>query len=80
MIRQMKERRMFIGCEGEEPAIAYAVKTVGNEPFFFSSDFPHEVNIEMCQHELAEIVENDELTGADKQAILHHNSAAFYRL
>ncbi|MEK7215967.1 MAG: amidohydrolase family protein [Chloroflexota bacterium] len=80
MIRQMKERRMFIGCEGEEPSIAYAVKTVGNEPFFFSSDFPHEVNIEMCQHELGEIVDNHELTDADKQAILYQNSAAFYKL
>jgi predicted TIM-barrel fold metal-dependent hydrolase len=80
IIRQMKERRMFIGCEGEEPTIGYAVKQVGNEPFFFSSDFPHEVNIEMCQHELSEIVENHELSDADKQAILYKNSAAFYAL
>ena len=71
---------MFIGCEGEEPAIGYAVKVVGNEPFFFSSDFPHEVNIEMCQHELKEVVENPELSDEDKQAILHRNSAAFYKL
>jgi len=80
MIRQMRERRLFIGCEGDEPAIAYAVKTVGNEPFFFSTDFPHEVNIEMCQHEVEAVLENAELTDGDKQAILYRNSAAYYKL
>ena len=50
--RQIDNDRLFIGCEGEEPAIAFAVSQVGNKPFFFSTDFPHEVTTETCRHEL----------------------------
>ena len=46
--RHIDEGRIFIGCEGEEPDIAYAIRRVGNKPFVFSSDYPHEVNNEFC--------------------------------
>jgi predicted TIM-barrel fold metal-dependent hydrolase len=78
--RQIKAGRIFIGCEGEEPTLTYAVKTVGAEPFVFSSDFPHEVNAEMCKHEMEELLETDELSQTDKEAIFATNAARFYRL
>jgi predicted TIM-barrel fold metal-dependent hydrolase len=78
--RQIKERRIFIGCEGEEPDLVYAVKRVGSEPFVFSSDFPHEVNAEMCKHEMGELLESEELSLADKEAIFGKNAIRFYRL
>ena len=78
--RHIKEGRIFIGCEGEEPTLAYAVKTVGSEPFIFSTDFPHEVNAAMCKHEMEELLECDELTHEDKQNILARNAERFYRL
>ncbi len=78
--RHIKEGRLYVGCEGEEPDLAHAIRSVGAEPFMFSSDYPHEVNAEMCKHELAELMENEQLTEADKAAVLHGNAERFYRL
>ena len=58
--RHIREGRIFIGCEGEEPEIAHAVKRVGSKPFLFSSDFPHEVNTHTCRHEIEELMEKIE--------------------
>jgi predicted TIM-barrel fold metal-dependent hydrolase len=78
--RHIKEGRIFVGCEGEEPDLVHAVKRVGSEPFVFSSDFPHEVNAEMCKHEMGELLESDELSHADKEAIFGRNAERFYKL
>jgi hypothetical protein len=80
VIRHIQEGRIFVGCEGSEPALAYAVKVAGNKPFMYSSDYPHEVNNSICKAELREILENDGLTAADKEAILHRNAERFYNL
>ena len=76
--RHIDEGRLFVGCEGEEPDIAYAIKRLSNKPFVFSSDFPHEVNIEGCKHEIEELRENMEITAADKHAVLYENSKRLY--
>jgi len=78
--KHVQEGRLFVGCEGDEPALAYAVKQVGSEAFIFSSDFPHEVNNEICKQEIRELLESEELTSADKEAILHGNAERFYSL
>ena len=78
IIRHVKARRIFIGCEGGEPLIATAVRMVGNEPFMYSTDFPHEVNATTCKHELDELIENAELSANDKEAILYRNAEWFY--
>ncbi len=80
IIRQVKAGRIYVGCEGDEPALAYAVKVVGSEPFLYSSDFPHEVNTETCMKEIQELVDNGELTEEAKGAVLHENSRRFYGL
>src|SRR5438270_2967496 len=78
--RYIKEGHIFVGCEGEEPDLVHAVRRVGSEPFVFSSDFPHEVNAEMCKHEMGELLESDELSHADKEAIFGRNAERFYKL
>jgi uncharacterized protein len=78
IIRHANARRIFVGCEGGEPLIATAVKMIGNEPFMYSSDFPHEVNAATCKQELDVLIENKELSDGDKVAILHDNAVAFY--
>jgi predicted TIM-barrel fold metal-dependent hydrolase len=78
--RHIKEGRIFVGCEGEEPDLAHAIRSVGSEPFMFSSDYPHEVNAAMCKHELAELLENEEISEADKAAVLYRNAQRFYGL
>jgi predicted TIM-barrel fold metal-dependent hydrolase len=80
IIRHAIARRIFVGCEGGEPLIATAVKMIGNEPFMYSSDFPHEVNAATCKKELIELSENDQLSEADKDAIFRNNAVEFYRL
>ena len=78
IVRHVKARRIFVGCEGGEPLIGKAVQMVGNEPFMYSSDFPHEVNATTCKHELDELIENAELSADDKDAILYRNAESFY--
>ena len=80
IIRHIKAGRLFVGCEGSEPDLAHAIKRVGNGPFLYSSDFPHEVNNEFCKHELKEVLENEELTDDDKAAVLYRNCQRFYNL
>ena len=78
IMRQIDEDRIFVGVEGDEPDLPYAVKVFGNKPFMFSTDFPHEVNAELCKHEITEVCENDELTDEDKAAIMYLNAERFY--
>ena len=78
--RHVEEGHIFVGCEGEEPDIAHAIKRIGNKPWVYSSDYPHEVNNEFCKHEISEMLENSEITAADKAAFLHGNARRFYNL
>ena len=57
-----KEGRFFIGCETEELTLPFALKVIGNEPFMYSSDFPHEVTNQSCKHDIAELLESEELS------------------
>ena len=78
VIRLVKSRRIFVGCEGGEPLLAKAVEVVGSEPFMYSSDFPHEVNTVTCTNELEEITGCVALSDAAKTAILCENASMFY--
>jgi uncharacterized protein len=78
--RQVAEGRIFVGVEGDEQFLSQAIQAVGNSPFFYSSDFPHEVNNDTCKEEIEELMENETLSQADKEAILHANAQRFYRL
>jgi predicted TIM-barrel fold metal-dependent hydrolase len=78
--KHVKEGRLFVGCEGDEPSLTHAVSLVGSEMFVYSSDFPHEVNNEMCKHEIDELIEAPGMTAQDKENILHANAERFYGL
>ena len=78
--RHIDDGRIFVGVEGDELSLAEAVRAVGNKPFLFSTDYPHEVDAETCKKELRELQENAELSAVDKQAILVRNAERFYRL
>jgi predicted TIM-barrel fold metal-dependent hydrolase len=53
---------------------------VGNKPFLYSSDFPHEVTHESCKHDIGELLESDEISDDDKAAMLWRNAETFYKL
>ena len=72
--------RLVVGIEGGETDLAYAIKVAGNEAFMFSSDFPHEVNVQTVRKEIRELREREEISEAAKEGILRGNAARFYRL
>ncbi len=76
----LKNGRVFAGVEGDELALGAAVKLVGAQPFVFSSDYPHEVNTEICRHEIEELLENEDISRKDQEAILYHNAAKLYNI
>jgi hypothetical protein len=78
--RQARDGRIFVGVEGEEPDLSYARRRLGHCAFMFSSDFPHEGNVEMCRGALTRMVEDNAVAEADKLAILSGNAARFYNL
>jgi uncharacterized protein len=72
--------RFYLGIEAEELTLPFALKVVGNRPFLYSSDFPHEVTLSSCLHDIGELMESDELTAGDKAALLSENAERFYQL
>ena len=44
----------------------------------FSSDFPHEVNIDTIRAEIDELLENEAVSESAKEDILYRNAARFY--
>jgi uncharacterized protein len=72
--------RFYLGIETEELTMPFALKVVGNRGFLYSSDFPHEVTLESCRHDIAELMESDEITEADKSALLYGNAERFYQI
>ena len=52
----------------------------GRQPFLFGSDFPHEVfDAAKCRHEIDELLERNDVTKEDKEAVLGGNALKFYR-
>ena len=76
----IKDGRIYLGIETEELTMPFAIKVVGNSPFLYSSDFPHEVTHESCKHDIGELMESDEITADDKAAMLWRNAETFYKL
>ena len=78
ILRHIHDGRLFVGCEGTEPLISEALRLTGGKCFVFSSDFPHEVNADICKHELSEIFENTKITGEERTGVLSENARALY--
>ncbi len=70
--------RIVVGIEGGEEDLAYAIKVAGERAFMFSSDFPHEVNVQTVRKEIRELREREEISEEAKENILSGNAARFY--
>ncbi len=77
--KMIDDGRLYLGIETEELTMPFAIKTVGNRPFFYSSDFPHEVTNESCKHDIGELMGSNEITADDKAALLYANAERFYQ-
>jgi predicted TIM-barrel fold metal-dependent hydrolase len=79
--KQLRDGRIFVGFDCDDDGLGTAVKKAGRECFLFGSDFPHEVfDAAKCRHEIEELLERDDLTQAEKEAVLGGNALRFYRL
>jgi len=72
--------QVYVSCEGNERALAYAIERVGVEPFMFASDFPHEITLDNAMEEINEILGREDIRKEHKMAILGDNARKFYRL
>jgi predicted TIM-barrel fold metal-dependent hydrolase len=72
--------RVAVGIEGGETDLPYAIQVAGEKAFMFSSDFPHEVNLQTINKELRELRERAGMSESAKKAILSGNAARFYNL
>lgn len=79
-IEYLQGGRILIGCEGSEGSLAYGASRIGIEAFAYASDYPHEVDLPAAIHEIDEVAERDDLTDAQKQAVLADNARKFFRL
>ena len=80
IMRHIDEDRIYVGVEGDELTLPSTIRMVGNKPFVYSSDFPHEVNNETCAENIRELRENTELSADDKEAMLYRNGKRLYGL
>jgi predicted TIM-barrel fold metal-dependent hydrolase len=79
--RHVDAGRIFVGFDCDDSGLGFAVKKAGRKPFLFASDFPHEIfSAEHCRHELNELLERDDLTKEDKEAVVGGNAARLYQL
>jgi len=77
--RHVKAGRIFVGFDCDDRGLGFAVKEAGNEPFLFATDFPHEsFDARHCRKEIDELLQRDDITRADKEAILATNAKRFY--
>lgn len=79
-ITYLEGGRILIGCEGSEKSLAYVASRIGIEAFAYASDYPHEVDLPAAIHEIDEVAERDDLTPAEKQAVLGDNARRFFRV
>jgi predicted TIM-barrel fold metal-dependent hydrolase len=78
--RHIDAGRLYIGCEGSEPGLGFAVSCTGSAPYVYSSDFPHEVTTSICKEEIGEVRDSVSISDHDKEAILHKNAGRLYGL
>jgi predicted TIM-barrel fold metal-dependent hydrolase len=79
--RHVTEGRIFVGFDCDDSGLGFAVKMAGREPFLFASDFPHEIfSADHCRHELDELLQRDDLTHEDKEAVVGGNAIRLYKI
>lgn len=76
----LKSGNVFFSIDPGESTLSTVFKTVGVAPLLFASDFPHEVNLQRCQHELSLLMNMDGLAEEEKRRLLSGNARRFYRL
>lgn len=78
-LRHIKSDNIFVGFDGDDRGLGYAVREAGNHSFVFATDFPHEsFDAQSCRVEIEHLLGREDLSKDDKEAILAKNSKSFY--
>jgi len=79
--RLIQQGNIFGGFDCDDEGLSYSIQRTGREVFLFASDFPHEsISAQTCRKEIDELLSREDLTGADKEAVLGGNALKFYRV
>lgn len=76
----LRSGKVFFNADPTETTLASVVKTIGADSLFFTSDFPHEGNVERCRREIAALKSWKGLSSEEKRKMLSDNARRFYRL
>ncbi len=76
----LKGGNVFFGADPCERTLPYVAEVLGNDALLYSSDFPHEANLQKCREEIAVIATHAELTATSRAKILAGNARRFYAL
>ncbi len=72
----LKEGRVYVTCEAEEPFLPQVIDLVGEDQILIEGDIPH---AEARETGIEELRERADISDAVKQKILRENGLAFYR-
>ena len=76
---QLRHGRIFVGFDCDDDGLNTSVEKAGRQSFLFGSDYPHEVfDAAKCRHEIDALLDRDDLTQEDKEAVLGGNALRFY--
>jgi predicted TIM-barrel fold metal-dependent hydrolase len=72
--------RVWFNADPAETTLPDVVRAIGADGLLFTSDFPHEANLERCCEEIATLAANEELSPDARKKIFAGNARRFYRL
>jgi len=78
--RYLRDGRVFFNADPAETTLAHVARLISANGLLFTSDFPHEANLERCREEIAILAGNDEFSVEARRQILGANARRFYRL
>jgi predicted TIM-barrel fold metal-dependent hydrolase len=77
----IKSGRVFFNVDPTETiTLSSVIKTLGAGALLFTSDFPHEGNVERCRREITALENWEGLSSEEKRKMLSDNARRFYRL
>jgi len=71
---------VFFGADPCERTLPYVIEVLGDVGLLFSSDFPHEANLQKCRQEITAIAQHTRLANTSRVKILAANARRFYPL
>jgi hypothetical protein len=75
----IKGGNLYFSAEPSEESLAHVVQMIGTGTLLFTSDFPHEVNLQRCRAEIGGVLGRDDLADDLKKKLLGENARRLYR-